>query len=54
MISETHGLLIAASYLVSFAAIGALAVAIALDHRRQKRALESLERLAGPDGRRRP
>ena len=47
MITQTHGLLIAASYLVSFAAIGALAVAIMLDHRRQKRALDKLARLQG-------
>lgn len=53
MITQTHGLLIAAAWIVSFAAIGALALAIVLDHRRQKRALGRLEQLAGREGRER-
>ena len=39
----SHGPFIIASYLVAALTLGGMALALALDHRRQKKALERLE-----------
>ncbi len=46
MIAQSHATLIAVAYLVSALAIGGAALAIMLDYRRQRRALERLEAAA--------